>query len=195
MASFETHYETLGVGKGASLKQITVAYRKLALKNHPDKNKGDITATERFQKISNAHDILSDEKSRARYDLSLSRIKAAWEAQQAKEDKQQRHRQSAHPKHSHKTAELERKRRLIEDCIRRQQEEYRRLMSLWDKLHSGEIPEGFEDYQLYGGDDEEVFMAIRNKLCEDLHILTKGKMEPANNILAEIEAALKRYQK
>lgn len=97
-----------------------------------------------FGKISNAHDILSDEKSRARYDLSLSCLKAAWEAQQAKEAKQQRHRQSAQPKHSHKIAELERKKTLIENCIRRQQEEYCRLMSLWDKLHSGEIPEGFE---------------------------------------------------
>ncbi|KAK0124579.1 DnaJ sub C member 5B [Cadophora gregata] len=192
MATFESHYEILGVERSASVKQITIAYRKLALKHHPDKNKEDPTATQRFQKISNAHDILKDDKARAHYDSNLSHLKAAWEAQQATEAKQQRRRQS---KHSRKIAELERKKGLILKCIHLQNVELRRLRSLWDKLHSGEIPEGFEEFQLYGGDKQEVYMAIRGKLCELLHDLTKNKMEPANYILVELATALKRYQK
>ncbi|KAH9216606.1 DnaJ domain-containing protein [Leptodontidium sp. 2 PMI_412] len=190
MASFESHYEILGLEQGASLKEITSAYRKLALKNHPDKNKGDVNATERFQKISNAHDILKDEKARAHYDAHFSRHKAAWEAQQAKQAKQQRRRQSAN---SRKIADLEKKKAMIEKVIRAQQDEVQRLRSSWATLHSGDIPQGFEDYQSYGGDNEEVYMAIRDKLCELLLDL-QMKMQTANSVSAQVNAALKGFQ-
>ncbi|KAH7360827.1 DnaJ domain-containing protein [Rhexocercosporidium sp. MPI-PUGE-AT-0058] len=189
MASYESHYEILGLEQGASLKEITIVYRKLALKSHPDKNKEDANATEKFQKISNAHDILKDEKARAHYDHNLSRHKAAWEAKQANEAKQQR-RQSAN---SHKIAALEKKKAMIERVIQAQQEEVQRLRSKWATLHSGEIPHGFEDFQSYGGDNEEVYMAIREKLCELLLDLQQ-KMQTANSVSAEVNAAIKEFQ-
>ena len=58
------HYETLGVSKGASSKEIKTAYRKLAMKHHPDKG-GD---TEVFKRITGAYDVLSDPDKRAQYD-------------------------------------------------------------------------------------------------------------------------------
>lgn len=62
------YYEILGVSKSASDDEIKKAYRKLAVKYHPDKNPGDKEAEEKFKEISEAHEVLSDKQKRARYD-------------------------------------------------------------------------------------------------------------------------------
>lgn len=64
----KNYYEILGVPKTASQAQIKKAYRKLAMKYHPDRNQGDVTAKEKFQEIAHAYDILGDETKRSRYD-------------------------------------------------------------------------------------------------------------------------------
>jgi curved DNA-binding protein len=63
------YYETLGVSKDASNEQIKKTYRKLALKYHPDKNKGSKEAEEKFKKISEAYAVLSDSEKRQQYDM------------------------------------------------------------------------------------------------------------------------------
>ena len=62
------YYETLGVGKGASASEIKKAYRKLALKYHPDKNPDDTSAEERFKEAAEAYEALSDDTKRQQYD-------------------------------------------------------------------------------------------------------------------------------
>src|SRR5213596_2284094 len=62
------YYEILGVKKAASVDEIRKAFRKLARKYHPDVNPGDKAAEERFKKITEAHEVLSDEKKRKVYD-------------------------------------------------------------------------------------------------------------------------------
>jgi len=62
------YYEVLGVRREASLKEIRKAYRDLSLKWHPDKNKGNAEAEERFVELSNAYEVLSDEEKRRTYD-------------------------------------------------------------------------------------------------------------------------------
>jgi molecular chaperone DnaJ len=62
------YYATLGVGKDASEKEITRAYRKLAKQYHPDANPGDKTAEERFKEVSGAYDVLGEAAKRKEYD-------------------------------------------------------------------------------------------------------------------------------
>lgn len=62
------YYKVLGVPKDATEAEIKKAYRKLAREFHPDANKGDAKAEERFKEISEAHDILGDPKRRKEYD-------------------------------------------------------------------------------------------------------------------------------
>lgn len=62
------YYEILGVSKSANADEIKKAYRKLAIKFHPDKNPDDREAEEKFKEAAEAYEVLSDENKRARYD-------------------------------------------------------------------------------------------------------------------------------
>ena len=68
MADKRDYYEVLGVSKSADATEIKKAYRKLALKYHPDKNPGDKEAEEKFKEAAEAYDVLSNEEKRRRYD-------------------------------------------------------------------------------------------------------------------------------
>lgn len=62
------YYEVLGVERSASADEIKKAYRKAALKYHPDKNPGDKEAEEKFKEAAEAYDVLSNPDKKARYD-------------------------------------------------------------------------------------------------------------------------------
>ncbi len=62
------YYEVLGVSRGANEAEIKSAYRKLAVRYHPDKNPGDAAAEEKFKEAAEAYSVLSDAEQRARYD-------------------------------------------------------------------------------------------------------------------------------
>ena len=64
----EDYYKTLGVNKNATGDEIKKAYRKLAMKYHPDHTKGDKSAEEKFKQISEAYAVLSDKEKRKQYD-------------------------------------------------------------------------------------------------------------------------------
>ncbi|MEO6284948.1 MAG: molecular chaperone DnaJ [Dyadobacter sp.] len=68
MAKKRDYYEILGVDRGAAADDIKKAYRKLAIKFHPDKNPDDPTAEDKFKEAAEAYSILSDENKRQRYD-------------------------------------------------------------------------------------------------------------------------------
>src|SRR5574344_411813 len=62
------YYEVLGVDKNASEDEIKKAYRKIAIKYHPDKNPGDKSAEEKFKEAAEAYDVLHDAQKRQQYD-------------------------------------------------------------------------------------------------------------------------------
>ncbi|MCU0958872.1 MAG: molecular chaperone DnaJ [Pirellulaceae bacterium] len=68
MADKADYYEVLGVPRTASAKEIAAAYRKKAIKYHPDSNPGDENATQKFKEAAEAYEVLSDPDKRARYD-------------------------------------------------------------------------------------------------------------------------------
>ena len=68
MAEKRDYYEVLGVAKNASADEIKKAYRKLAVKYHPDRNPDNKEAEEKFKEAAEAYDVLSDTEKRAKYD-------------------------------------------------------------------------------------------------------------------------------
>ncbi|HAF00097.1 MAG TPA: molecular chaperone DnaJ, partial [Methylophilaceae bacterium] len=68
MAAKKDYYEVLGVNKDASEEEIKKAYRKLAMKHHPDRNPDNPKAEEQFKEAKEAYEMLSDEQKRAAYD-------------------------------------------------------------------------------------------------------------------------------
>ena len=66
--SDQDFYTTLGVSRTASEDEIKKAYRKLAMKYHPDRNQGNKEAEEKFKEVQKAYDTLSDKQKRAMYD-------------------------------------------------------------------------------------------------------------------------------
>ena len=62
------YYEVLGVSRNASAEELKKAYRKVAMKYHPDRNQGDKQAENKFKEASEAFEILGDQEKRSRYD-------------------------------------------------------------------------------------------------------------------------------
>ena len=69
------YYNILGVGRTAGTNQIKKAYRRLAKKMHPDRNPDDPSATDKFQELGEAYEVLSDPKKRKLYDRKEALIK------------------------------------------------------------------------------------------------------------------------
>ena len=65
---FKDYYKILGVEKSASQDEIKKAYRKLAMKYHPDRNQDNKKAEEKFKQITEANEVLSDPQKRKKYD-------------------------------------------------------------------------------------------------------------------------------
>ncbi len=75
---YKDYYNILGVARNASADEVRKAYRKLAMKYHPDRNPGDKASEDRFKDINEAYQVLSDKEKRARYD-QLGSAYSSWQ--------------------------------------------------------------------------------------------------------------------
>ena len=91
---FKDYYKSLGVPKNASADDIKKAFRKLAVKYHPDKNPGDKAAEDKFKEITEANEVLSDPEKRKKYDQYGKDWKHAEQFEAARQ--QQGHRQNTY---------------------------------------------------------------------------------------------------
>jgi curved DNA-binding protein CbpA len=81
------HYHTLQISASATAQEIKMAYRKLALQFHPDRNPGDVAAETKFKEIAAAYEVLSDADKKFWYDLELlNSVLTAYNAEQAVEE-------------------------------------------------------------------------------------------------------------
>lgn len=71
MGSDKTHYQVLGVDRGASHEEVRTAYQGLARRMHPDRNGGTAEANSAFAEVTSAYAVLSDPKRRKQYDANL----------------------------------------------------------------------------------------------------------------------------
>lgn len=85
------YYKILGVDRKASADEIKKAFRKLAVKYHPDKNPGDKKAEEKFKELNEAYDVLSDEENRKKYDEFGENWKFAEQARAQQQQQQQQY--------------------------------------------------------------------------------------------------------
>lgn len=67
-----THYDVLGISSSSSSEEIKAAYKRLAIKYHPDKNPGDGVAEEQFKEVNNSYQVLSDPQQRSTYDFLIT---------------------------------------------------------------------------------------------------------------------------
>ncbi|MFJ3388395.1 J domain-containing protein [Lysinibacillus sp. NPDC086135] len=74
----KTHYETLGVSRGATPEQIKLAYRKLSKKHHPDVSGGNKESEKIFLAVTEAYKVLKDQASREAYDAQLDGASQSW---------------------------------------------------------------------------------------------------------------------
>lgn len=79
MVKYKDYYDTLGVSRKATDKEIKAAYRKLARQHHPDANQGNQEAEEKFKEIAEAYEVLKDPDKRRKYDMLGSNWKAGAE--------------------------------------------------------------------------------------------------------------------
>ena len=75
MAEKRDYYEVLGLQKGASEDEIKKAFRKMAMKYHPDKNPGNKEAEEKFKEVNEAYSVLSDPDKKSKYDRFWARLR------------------------------------------------------------------------------------------------------------------------
>lgn len=87
---YKDYYKILGVEKTASTAEIKKAFRKLAVKYHPDKNSGNKASEEKFKEISEANEVLSDPEKRQKYDT----LGADWKQREQQQEEFNRQRQS-----------------------------------------------------------------------------------------------------
>src|SRR5512138_3729615 len=75
---YKDYYQSLGLKKGATAEEIKKAYRKLAMKYHPDRNPGNKEAKDKFKDLNEANEVLSDPQKRTRYD-QLGESYSSWQ--------------------------------------------------------------------------------------------------------------------